>query len=401
MKTNIIISARLLAFFIVSFLGKTYSFGDNTKGNVDFYLDYDMNTKEVVMTCNWHENLSTIEPIFYYDTIPNSYRFVATTGIKYPTYGGGVSLRIKGRPCTVYFVKLRFKDGSTGNTDEIERSIQTRSDMSPEVLGFKITNIGFHFVEMEAKTNGACEGYEIKIFCQKMNDNPELKYTEQRYGQVNDFGKVLTDLEPNTNYQLIFMVSNSIGNNKVIWGFTTPSNLPPVVDSKGAISVTENSVRLSGYLDTKNTTTKWGFELGENVVQDDFYGWNVAYGGEGMIIMDICNLKSNTIYFFRPVSKNDWGHDEGQTRIFKTNSSATMGVRELTFDDLLRVSSKTGGLTIFVEKSAEVIVSSINGQKIGTYNVADELSIDNVPVGTYVIQTNIGGKHLVKKAMVF
>ena len=182
--------------------------------------------------------------------------------------------------------------------------------------------------------------------------------------------------------------------------FTTPSNLPPVVTSKGAIMGTVNSMLLTAYLDTKNTTTKWGFEIGETVIEDDFHGWNVTNGGEGMIGMDINNLKSNTVYFFRPVAENDWGHDEGQTRIFKTNATPTMGVRELTFDDLLRVSSKTGGLTIFVEQSAEVVVSNINGQIVGTYNVADRMDI-NLVSGTYLVKTVIGGKTLIKKAIVF
>jgi hypothetical protein len=177
--------------------------------------------------------------------------------------------------------------------------------------------------------------------------------------------------------------------------------LPPVVESLRSVIIEPSIAQMVAFVDTKNTnSTKVRIEYGEQISLENLSDW-FSYNGSGNFTLGIDNLKPNTVYFWRPVARNDFGQDEGQTKMFKTNEFAT-SITEITSDDLLQVSSCPTGIRVYSEKDAVIEIYSITGQKILVANVngGEAQIFSSLTPGVYIVKSFIEGYTVTKKAMV-
>lgn len=396
MKTNTqYLPIAIFFAFLFGFLGKSKA--DNTTGTVEYNVWYDQNEKVLVLNCRWYDNQSFIEPEVYWGVNPNTYESDWKFGKLYGLQGE-VTHKVKVDPCTVYYTKLMFKDWNTANIYSVERSYQTQGDKSPTILNSYFGKTGYTYALLSLELDGNCNGSNLEVSLNKVGELPKQVFTEGFYGS-KFFSVPLYGLQANTQYEVEIKVSNQIGSTVINRAFMTESNLTPIIESAGVLYVSEHSVRMQAYLNTQNTKAMWRMEWGKVITFENYSNYSTMYGREGMVAMDIGGLEPNTVYYWRPYAKNDFGDSEGQTRMFKTNALAGFG-KELTFDDLLKVSSGEGRISVYVEQPSEVRVISIDGKQIGTYKVADQMDLNLIP-GTYVVRTVIGGKTLVKKAIAF
>lgn len=395
MNTKTILLAIVFMTSFVSFSDKT--FAENTTGTVNYNVWYDQQEQVLVMSCQWTDNQTFIEPEVSWDVNPNTYG----NGWKFgKLYGqqGEVTHKIKAKPCTVYYTKLGFKDWSTGNTYAVERTQQTQGNLPPLIRSARFNQIGYAYAILSLEVDGNCNGSNVEISISETGEVPSKVYTDGFYNNQT-FNVPLYGLKANTQYEVGIKVSNNIGSNYDVANFLTESNLPPFIEPTMINNITEESFDIRAYIDTKNTLSRWRILIGKNVFFENFTDWVQMNGGEGNIGSTFTGLEPNTVYFCAPQAENSFGRMTGQTRMFKTNGLAGF-MKELTFDDLLRVSKTDEGVIISVEQKAEVVIVNINGQIIGTYAVTDKLDINDLPTGVYMAKTIIGGKQLVKKFVI-
>lgn len=391
-----------IVIFMTSFLGfsdKTYA--ENTTGTVNYNVWYDQNEKVLILSCQWTDNQSFIEPEVYWDENPNTYG----SGWKFgKVYGlqGEVIHKVKVNPCTVYFTKLVFKDWTTGNNYSVERTQQTQGDKTPTVRSFNFEKIGYTYALLGLNVDGNCNGSTIEVSMNAVGELPTKVYTDGFYNsQV--FTVPLYGLKPNTRYEVGVKVFNQVGSTNSSWMFITESNLLPFTESLKSYpnpfsSLKNLEMNVMANIDPKNTySTEARIECSKDITLEAATPW-LPVRDKGTFTFGLDGIEYNTLYYWRSVVQNEFGRFNGEIKIFKVNSS-TSGIQELTFDDLLRVSKSSEGILINVEQKAEVRILSINGQIMGTYNVTDKLDINNLPAGIYLAETTIGGKHLVKKFM--
>ena len=92
----------------------------------------------------------------------------------------------------------------------------------------------------------------------------------------------------------------------------------PFLRTDNALSVTQSSATLAGFVDPKGSTITVWFEYGEKPSLD-LQSREVTVSSQEDIIMEIKNLQPDTKYLFRVVGESPEGTFRGKTRTFMTD----------------------------------------------------------------------------------
>ena len=382
---------------------------ENSTGNVSsgLYVSDVINQSTVIRAgFNWWESDSGgFIGVIYYDTVPGRYQYLADSSV-FTAKDGSFYVNIPtNKSCMVYYFKFIVIDKLTGKKSTEHRMITTPNKEKAVLLGFNLSQIGFNFAEVQFSFNEFCDYADFELKCSESGKLPFITITRGQDDYKTSLKKLLSNLDPNTEYSISFRLffphRSDLGETIIAWGFRTLSNLPPVVESNSAIDVKNESATVTAWIDPRNT---WNSEsevrYGEHITLEQKTGWTPVQqkGNYGFYLP---NLKPNTVYFWNSFARNDYGNDNGETKMFKTNEFAT-AVTEITSDDLLQVSSCPAGIRIYPEKDAIVEIYSITGQKVLTTNLrgGEAHIFSSLTPGVYIVKSFIEGYTVAKKSIV-
>ncbi len=390
----------ILSAFAFVFLGLS-SFAQNTpNGNVFFNSWPDQQNKTITMDLRWLENTTTIQPTFYWDTVPGLYRH-SMTGPNSNSFSGNATIVINNvTGCQNYYLKCEFIDKITSIRYELLSFIKTAGDKAPMIKGIQFPNMGYTFAELMLNVEPFCNNFDLEIKVNEPGKLPSIQYKEN-WGDINNSNnihKFLYGLEPDRYYELTITVSSWLGTEVHKYGFQTPSNLPPVAEYIRTKYLGAQIALAEVSSDSKNTQAQLRIEYGEDLSLSDNTDWLFTYGKKKWEIY-LYNLKSNTVYFSRTVIKNDFGQYEDKIRLFKTTENYA-DIKEITWNDLLNVSNHPRGLTVNVEKPAKIDIYNLSGSNLYSQECNKSFDISLAP-GVYLIKMYIAGQVIAKKALVF
>jgi hypothetical protein len=400
------LTVLLFAFVAFSSISLSAS-AENAPGNVDFYA-FPQNSM-LKVGFDWWDNDSGnyIQTFLYWDTIfTNNPRFADSSqnfGTKYYDKDGRIEFFLPQFPCHTYYLKLVGVDGKSGKPFTLYRYALAPGLEKPSFgSDARMSKISFKTATFQTSISTSCSYGWFHLQVGALN---ETDLIVDEYGQIQQsetfFERDFKGLEPNKIYNLYLEISNDNGVSIFYTQFKTESNLPPVIESLRSSVISPSIAHVISSIDAKNTTsTDVRIEYGEQISLENLSDWS-RYFGKGNYAFTIENLKPNTVYFWRPVARNDFGQDEGQTKMFKTNEFAT-AVTEITSDDLLQVSSCPAGIRIYPEKDAIVEIYSITGQKVLTTNLngGEAHIFSSLTPGMYIVKSSIEGYTVTKKALV-
>ncbi|MBP6908791.1 MAG: T9SS type A sorting domain-containing protein [Candidatus Pacebacteria bacterium] len=403
MKKLFLLSVAVMAF--LSFSPSVQA--ENTTGNV--YADAYQSDTVIVVRLAWFENdsLNFIQPFISWDT---TYKHLGDTGsysnidlsswgVKYYSREGLVEFLIPAKKsCKEFYFRISFIDGMSQKRNNISRMVVTEGSSAP-VMHHSTIVPNFSSVMVGVTIENTCNS--LWIHAEIFLKSSVKVATVSAGGYDNYVSFSVYDLLPNEEYYVDMTIHNGYGSVSFIQSFRTMSNLPPVVESLRSTVLSPRIAEVTSHVDTKNThSTEVRIEYGEQIGLENLGDW-FLYTGVGNYNFQMENLKPNTVYFWRPVARNQFGQDEGQTKMFKTNEFAT-AVTEITSDDLLQVSSCPAGIRIYPEKDAIVEIYSIAGQKVLTTNLrgGEAHIFSSLTPGMYIVKSLIEGYTVTKKALV-
>jgi sugar lactone lactonase YvrE len=249
-------------------------------------------------------------------------------------------------PGTTYNYRL-VATNSSGLTNVSEEGTVTTSNARPEVSEVEATEITPNSAILRGEVNPKSDPTTIRF----------------EYGETESYGERLpevaiatastnipveevtsTELKPNHTYHFRLVAINSAGETpSTDETFHTPSNgtppeMPPVVSTTGAESITPNSATLTATVYPEDTPTSYFFEFGS----DTNYG-TAIYGGEAgrergssLVSQAVAGLQPGVTYHYRVVAFNAAGSTTGVDRSFTTPNPPT-GILQPATPQLLAI----------------------------------------------------------------
>jgi hypothetical protein len=158
------------------------------------------------------------------------------------------------------------------------------------------------------------------------DENPKIDSNKTNLGetsQIGEFKSELNDLSPGTSYYIRAYAVNEKG---VGYGevktITTTVGVPSV-ETLESINIEQNKATLEGRVlnDGGSSLLERGFVYGtESPVNIDSYSIKDSESTIGEYSLEIDNLTSGTLYYFRAYSKNSNGISYGEQKSFTTSS---------------------------------------------------------------------------------
>jgi hypothetical protein len=165
---------------------------------------------------------------------------------------------------------------------------------------------------VQTTVQGHAEGFEG---AKAMPCDPE-KVTGSSPGK--EFEAQLENIEPKTLYHVLVRAENAGGVDSEETTFTTPA-LPPTVGAGLVGALTDDSARLSAYVDANNTTTTASFEydtdpgFGSPVAVPGGVGTTINGNGNKVAFADISGLDPQSTYYWRVAVQSAEGDDADES----------------------------------------------------------------------------------------